>query len=161
MRALHYYLEHRFDEAIAQSRKALARDPQTYLAYLYLSASHAARGDYAAGLEAARQATTLTGGAVPDLFVTACNYALMNDRTRADATIERLHALGRTRYVDPFHFVAIHAYLGDTDRAFAWLERSYAARSYWMTSLKVHPVVDSLRGDARFVAMLRRMQLEE
>ena len=34
-------------------------------------------------------------------------------------------------------------------------------QTYLAYLLKVHPVVDSLRGDARFVAMLRRMHLEE
>ncbi len=160
LRAMHLYLEHRFDDAVAEAQEALARDPRTYLAHLYLSVTHAARGDYQAGLAAGQRATALTGGAVPDLFVTACNYALMNDRPRTDALLARLHALSRTRYVDPFHFVAIHAYLGDTDQAFAWLDRSYQQRSYWMTSLKVHPVVDALRGDSRFAAMMRRMRLE-
>jgi tetratricopeptide (TPR) repeat protein len=160
VRALHYYLEHRFDDAIAEARKAIAIDPQTYLAYLYLSMAHAAKGDYDAGLEAARQATALTGGAPSDLFVAACNYALMNDRPTAEATLARLQAQGRTRYIDPFIYVAIHAFLGDTDRAFEWLERSYVERSYWMTGIRVQPVVDSLRGDPRFAEMLRRMQLD-
>ena len=84
----------------------------------------------------------------------------MNDEAALSASIARLRAFGRTRYVDPFHYVAIYAYHGDTEQAFAWLARSYEQRSYWMTSIKVHPVVDSLRGDPRLTAMLRRMKLE-
>jgi hypothetical protein len=54
----------------------------------------------------------------------------------------------------------INAYLGDKSRAFPYLERSYVERSYWMTTLRVHPVVNSLRADPRFAAMMRRMNLE-
>lgn len=84
----------------------------------------------------------------------------MNDRASAERILARLRAMRRERYVDPFHFVAIYAYLGDTTRAFAYLERSYAERSYWMTTLKVHLVVDSRRADPRFADMMRRMKLD-
>ncbi len=160
VRALHYYLEQRFDDAIAQANRALDADPDTYLAHLYISVAHAARGEPAEGIEAARRAAALTGGAVPDLFVLGCNYAVANDRVNAGRVLERLVALSRGRYVDPFHFVAIYAYLGERDRAFEFLERSYAERSYWMTTLKVHPVVNALRADPRFAEMIRRMKLD-
>jgi hypothetical protein len=97
---------------------------------------------------------------VSDLFVAGCNYAVMGDRANATRILDRLTALGRGRYVDPFLFVAIHTYLGDRHRAFEFLERSFAERSYWMTTLRVHPVVNSLRGDPRFAAMLGRMGLD-
>jgi hypothetical protein len=41
------------------------------------------------------------------------------------------------------------------------MEKSYAEKSYWMTSIKVHPVVDSLRSDARFAEMLQKMNLND
>jgi tetratricopeptide (TPR) repeat protein len=160
VRALHLYYEHRFTDAISQGERVIARDPDAYLAHLYLSVANAAQGDYAAGLEAGRRASALTGGAVPDLFVLACNHALLNDRPATAALLQRLRGMERKRYVDPFHFVAIYAYLGEPERAFEYLETSYARRSYWMTTLKVHPVVDSLRADPRFAEMLERMKLE-
>ncbi len=160
VRALHYYLEQRFDEAIAQAERALAAEPDTYLAHLYIAASHAAKGETEAGLAASRRAAALTGGSVSDLFVAGCNYAVSGDRANALRIVDRLTALGRGRYVDAFLFVSIHAYLGDRDRAFEFLERAYAERSYWMTTLRVHPVVNSLRGDPRFPELLQRMGLD-
>ncbi len=159
LRALSYYLEHRYAEAIAQADAALAMDPHTYLAWLYASASHAARGDHVAGLEAARRAAALTGGDLSDIFVAACNHAVGHQRADAEAMLRRLQSFERTRYVDPFLFVAVYAYLGETDRAFDALQDAYRERSYWMTSLKVHPVVDGLRGDPRMAAMMARMRL--
>ena len=102
----------------------------------------------------------LSGGAQSDIFVMACNQALLNDRPAALTLLNQLLTLRRTRYIEPFQFVGIYAYLGDTERAFEWLERAYEERSYWMPTLKVHPMVDSLRGDPRFAALLARMRLE-
>jgi serine/threonine protein kinase/TolB-like protein/tetratricopeptide (TPR) repeat protein len=158
--ALHAYYEHRFPDAIARATRVLEADPTTYLAYLYLSVSHAAQGQHAEGIAAAEKASALTGGSTSDLFVLACNYAVKNDREATFRVIDRLLAIARGRYVDPFLFVAIYAYLGDRDRAFEWMERAYAERSYWMTSLRVHPVVNALRGDPRFAVMMQRMKLD-
>jgi hypothetical protein len=50
--------------------------------------------------------------------------------------------------------------MGDKDQALAWLEKAYARRSNGLTSLKVNPAYDLLRGDQRFENLLRRVGLE-
>ena len=45
--------------------------------------------------------------------------------------------------------------------AFQWLERAYTEHSNLMTTLKVDPVFDGLRGDARFQEMETRVGLRE
>lgn len=161
VRALHYFYEHRFDDTIRQSENVIAKDANAYLAYLYLSIAHAVKGNYTAGIAAGEKAGAISGGDVPDLFVSGCNYALKNDRAKTNEILNKLKIIGNRRYVDSFHFVTIYAYLGDKEKAFEYLKKSYAEKSYWMTSIKVHPVVDSLRSDARFTEMLRKMNLEE
>ena len=48
---------------------------------------------------------------------------------------------------------------GDTGQAFAWMEKCYATHSTMMTSLKVNPDYDELRGDPRFAGYLGRVGL--
>jgi tetratricopeptide (TPR) repeat protein len=160
VRALHYYLEHRFDDAVAEGRRAIERDPTTYLAWLYVSASYAALGKHEDGLAAGHAAGKLTGGHVPDWFVLGLNYALMNDRARTERVLKQLRTAAHEHHVDPFLFVALYAYLGDKRMALDSLERAYEERSYWLPTMKVHPVVDSLRGEPRFEEMMRRMKLD-
>jgi serine/threonine protein kinase/tetratricopeptide (TPR) repeat protein len=160
VRALHYFYEHRLDDTIAQSRMVIEKDSSAYLAYLYYSVAQADKGNFDEGIAAAQKAIDLMGGGPSDLFVLACNYALANDRAKTDAVLAKMQALSKQRYVDPFFFVVIYNYRGEKDRAFAYLEKSYAEKSYWMTSIKVHPVLDALRSDPRFARMLKKMKLD-
>ena len=52
---------------------------------------------------------------------------------------------------------AIYAGLGDKDRAFEWFERAYEERSALMAFLKVDPGLKTIRADARFADLLRRV----
>jgi hypothetical protein len=51
----------------------------------------------------------------------------------------------------------IYAALGDTNETFKWLETSYREHGEWMVLLMVDPRFDSLRDDARFQDLMRRM----
>lgn len=49
--------------------------------------------------------------------------------------------------------------LGETDHAFDWLERAVDERAGLLIYLKVEPMFDRVRGDARFTRLMRRLQL--
>jgi serine/threonine-protein kinase len=46
------------------------------------------------------------------------------------------------------------------DRAFEWLDRAYEERSAWLRYFKLEPRLDPPRCDARFTALLERLQLD-
>lgn len=56
-----------------------------------------------------------------------------------------------------FNLACIHAGLGDRDAAFKWLEQAYQDRK--ITQLKVEPLLDSIRGDPRYLVLLRKTGL--
>jgi hypothetical protein len=49
--------------------------------------------------------------------------------------------------------------LGWNDQALEYLAKAHQERSGWITYLKVDPRLDPLRGDVRFVDLLRRVRL--
>ncbi len=161
IKALQYFYAHRFDRAIEQSQMVIQKDPDVYLAYLYLSTSQSAKGNYAAAIEAGQKAAALTGGAPPDLFVLGVSYALMKDENKTNEILTKLENLSHEQYVDPFLMVVIYALRGDKDKAFAYLDKSLTEKSYWMTTLKVMPFVDGLRSDPRFAQMLQKVNLND
>jgi hypothetical protein len=60
----------------------------------------------------------------------------------------------------PFNLAVIYGGLGDNGRALTWLEKAYEERSPSLNLLKLSPAFTSLRGDARFDAMVRGLDME-
>ncbi len=59
-----------------------------------------------------------------------------------------------------FFSACINAQIGDKDKAFEYLEKSYQERELWMAYLQVEPRLDSLRGDLRFNELVKRVALK-
>jgi hypothetical protein len=70
-----------------------------------------------------------------------------------------LRQLSSTRYVSPYSVALVHCGLGDRDQALAWLEKAYVERSDYMPYLNREPMLDGLRSDPRFAALVRRVGL--
>ncbi|MGI9036259.1 MAG: winged helix-turn-helix domain-containing tetratricopeptide repeat protein [Pyrinomonadaceae bacterium] len=160
LKALQLGYEHRFEKSIAQSKMVIGKDPNNLLAWLYLSSTEAMRSNYAEGIKAGEQANVIAPDAPSGLFVLACNYARMNNAAKTDEILVKMQSMSNRQYVDPMLFVVIYEYLGDKNKAFAYMDKSYAEKSYWMTSIKVNPAFDGLRSDARFSEMLKKMNLD-
>jgi len=63
--------------------------------------------------------------------------------------------------VDPRPMVMAYVSAGKMTEAFAWLDRCYRERCTMLTNLKVDPLFDPLRGDPRFMELLRRVGFEK
>jgi TolB-like protein/DNA-binding winged helix-turn-helix (wHTH) protein/cytochrome c-type biogenesis protein CcmH/NrfG len=61
----------------------------------------------------------------------------------------------------PFAIAYLYARLGDTEAAFAWLRKSDDAHQADLVSINVDPAFDALRSDARFLDLLRRLNLSD
>jgi TolB-like protein/DNA-binding winged helix-turn-helix (wHTH) protein/Tfp pilus assembly protein PilF len=90
------------------------------------------------------------------------DLAYINGRSgrqeQARRAVEKLKQLYRPEQ-DPKLFVLAYLGLGDKEQAIAWLERAYAQHSNELTTLKVDPAYDPLRGDPRFQELLHRVGL--
>jgi tetratricopeptide (TPR) repeat protein len=58
-----------------------------------------------------------------------------------------------------FQIAEVHAFRGDNDAAFAWLERAYAQRDGGLSEIKGDPLLRNLESDPRHAAFLQRMRL--
>lgn len=80
-------------------------------------------------------------------------------KSEARRVLAQVEEISKRRYVPPYWLAAVHAGLGDQDRAFEWLEKAYEDRTVFMTFLKVDPVMDVLRPDPRYADLVRRVGL--
>jgi hypothetical protein len=73
--------------------------------------------------------------------------------------IEGKGAERHERPIVPVATASVYAFIGRRDDAIRWLEIGFADRFPEMVFVKVHPLLFELRGDPRFVDLVRRMGL--
>ena len=152
------YYARRYDEAIAQCRKTLERDPHFALAdfslyQIYAQKKMISEMDQALGqmLVSGQEGLQILGPAPGDAIVGRVAKA-----RKELVELQRLEAQGKKL---AYSIAVVYASLGDRDQAFHWLEVTYRARDGSLILLKTDPAIDPLREDPRFAELLRKMNL--
>jgi hypothetical protein len=68
--------------------------------------------------------------------------------------------LSTQRYTSAFAMAVAYAGVGDREQALSHLEAAFDERSDTMAVIRVYPVLDSLREEPRFKALLRKVGVE-
>ena len=58
-----------------------------------------------------------------------------------------------------YRIAQVHAWRGESEPAFEWLDRAYARHDLALRVVKIDPILRNLHGDPRFTAFLRKMNL--
>jgi TolB-like protein/DNA-binding winged helix-turn-helix (wHTH) protein/Flp pilus assembly protein TadD len=161
--ARQYYLSRQYDKAIAQCQVVLEID-STYLpARTQLALAYEQKGMQAEAVSAMEQTRKLAGEKTDLPMVHALlahAYALAGRPADAQTELNVLTDIGRRRYVPPSYLAIVHLALGDKEKAFEYLNKSYQDRSEQVLYLGVEPIVDPLRSDPRFDALLKQVGLK-
>ncbi|HKW16194.1 MAG TPA: winged helix-turn-helix domain-containing protein [Terriglobales bacterium] len=86
-------------------------------------------------------------------------YGRSGRAKEARNALEKVEALNQHQTLDPGILLWANLGMGNKKQTFFWMEKAYAQHSNILTTLKVDPAFDSLRGDPRFQAMLERVRL--
>jgi tetratricopeptide (TPR) repeat protein len=149
-----YYYARQYDRAIEQYHKTLDIDRSAAGAELFLARALVQKGLYEEALVALRQIMWVT---VEPRSTMAYAYAVSGQRAQATRVLADLLELARREYVPRYHIAIIYAGLNDRDQALDWLEKAYEERDQWLCQLKVEPMLDGLRSEPRFQALLNRI----
>ena len=63
----------------------------------------------------------------------------------------------RGEYVPAWGYFMAYLRLGDNEQAFAWLAKTVEERSWFALQIKVNPLLDPLRSDPRFEALVGKL----
>jgi hypothetical protein len=63
--------------------------------------------------------------------------------------------------VSAYNIAEMHAYRGEIESAFEWLERAYRQHDGGMIFLRIDPMLSPLRGDSRYKVLLAKMKLAD
>jgi TolB-like protein/DNA-binding winged helix-turn-helix (wHTH) protein/Tfp pilus assembly protein PilF len=161
--ARQYYLSRQYDKAIAQCQVVLQMDSAYLPARTQLALAYEQKGMLTEAVSAMEQARKLAGEKTDLPMVHALlahAYALAGRRANAQSELNVLMAIGQKRYVPPSYVAVVYLALGDKNKAFDYLNKSYQDRSEQLLYLGVEPVVDPLRSDPRFDALLKQVGLK-
>jgi TolB-like protein/Tfp pilus assembly protein PilF len=150
-----YYRNGRLAEAEAEFRRALEISPTFLWAHWSLGTVLLTAGRLDAALSQMQQATPDCAG---DLGL-ALVYHAMKRKVESDAALARATKGYAQRWA--YGIAEVHAYRGELDQAFAWLDRAYRQKDVMLYRVKVDPLLRNLEPDARYKTLLRKMKFPE
>ena len=155
-----YYLQRNYEHSIAQFRKVLEMNPQYYLAHAMMAPVYMQTGHFAAALECYAKAREADANSKFVDSLEAMTLATAGHRKQAEEMLAVILRRSAHEYISPVSIAYICTALGDFDAAFGHLDRAIHDRDPNILGLKSNPIFDGLREDARYHALLKKMQLE-
>jgi tetratricopeptide (TPR) repeat protein len=158
-----YYLAHRYDEAIAKGIEVTSLFPSFPQAKLFLGWAYQATGDTEKAIEEYEkaldrefltEALASLGNAYAELKKDKAALALLKE-------LDRAKSIHKIAYVSAYNRAMLLAGFGNRKKkdCLGALEYAFKQRSSWLVYLNVEPRLDSLRGEADFKSLVRRVGL--
>jgi eukaryotic-like serine/threonine-protein kinase len=152
-----YYFARQYDQAIEQLKRTLDLDPSFVPAHTVLGSAYLQKSANQQAFAEFEKALSIAPGNTQVLWRLGYANAVTGRRAEAQKVLDDL---SKKKYVPAFVTAIIYTGLGQRDKAFQWLEKSYEEHDSGPLSLvKVYPIFDPLRSDPRFADLLRRMNL--
>jgi TolB-like protein/Tfp pilus assembly protein PilF len=152
-----YFSARRYDEAEAQVRKTLEIDPQFFLAHYYLGEVLQFKGRLTEAIAEFQKAFELNNDPY-SLAMLGQGYARNGQKDEAQKILARLNEEAKSHYIAPYALALVQIALGDKDHAIEELERAYSeGETNYLFAIKVDPMLDNLRGDSRFEALVQKV----
>lgn len=147
----------RYDEAIEILHKTLEMDQTFPPTHYWLAYYFSNKGMYREAIAESLEAIRLGGDSPTDQIYLGATYAKAGERMKAREILKRLQT--SKEYISPMELAVLCVALGEREQAFAALEKAYGAHDLQLQYLVIEEGFDSLRGDSRFVDLLRRVGL--
>lgn len=152
----------RSQEALAQTRVTLDLDPNFAPVHQTLGWIYLKSGKPQEGVQEFRRALQLS--AANDIYLRsdlAFACAVTGKRSEAQKALAKFKTLHDHGLAPSGSLAVIYGALGETDQAFAWLEKAYQERDPELTYIKVGRRFDPLRNDPRLQQLAHRMGLPD
>jgi TolB-like protein/Flp pilus assembly protein TadD len=151
-----YIFAHRYQDAIVILQRILKRDPGFTPAHDYLAATYIRTGELDLADQEAHTFQRLTGNDGKIRAVQMERSSRQGDRAAQRRELLRsIHDPNLT----PFHLAAVYFAMGDKENGYAALDQAVELHEWWLITLPVEDVFDSVREQPRFRAIEARVGL--
>ena len=154
-----YYYARRYDQARYHLTRAIAMNPTAEETYRVFGLTLAQLGDWPEAERVIREGMDLADTNSYTIATLVYVLGRAGDRARAEALLQDLEQRARADYVSPVAFATAWIGLGNLSKALDWAERAWEERRGWLVYFGVNPIVDPLRGEPRFQALLGRLRM--
>lgn len=145
------------DEAISRLAKTLELDPNYRPANMFVSRAYTLKGMFGESIEATSRARESSPESSEPIAYSAYAFVRSGKISEGRDALAKIQDLSRSHYVPPYNIALAYNAVGDTEKAFDYLEKGLSDRDVRMVFLKVEPNWQNLHSDSRFVALLKRM----
>jgi len=156
-----YFFLRDYDRARSQFAKLVELHPGYAAAHEYFGDACQMSGMLAEAIIQWRAALSLSGEpeqarVVEETFAASGFDAAV--RALARKQLERLQEkTAHGQHVPAYHYMMAYMRLGDTEQAFSWMAKTVEEPSWFALQLRVNPLLDPLRSDPRFEALLSQV----
>ena len=150
-------LQRDYKQAMRHYHEVLELDPLFYKGFSAIGRAYIQQAAYHEAIEVLQRALGLAPGIPNIMSALGQAHALAGNRADALRILSELEEIAKVRHVGSACFAIVHLGLGENDRALDWLEAGCQEKETPMSALGVHPLYDSLRGEPRFQALVRRV----
>jgi len=151
----------RFEEGVKASKLAIELDSNSYPGYRGLGLSLASLNKYAEAIEALSTAVELSSRQLLPLVELCWVYSIADKMTEAQKIMDELILRSQTEYVSGVFLCCVAFYNKCYDKSIEYLELAFEQRDCTLIGMKVSPITASIRTDARFQSLLRRMNFPD
>jgi serine/threonine protein kinase/Tfp pilus assembly protein PilF len=157
-----YYYSHQYDLAIEALQKTGEMDPNFIEVSFFLGSAFLEKSMFEQALEEYQREKKLSKGLSINRAETyiGITYARMGKRFEAKKILDSLQNQAKERDVSSWFLACLNFILGENDQGFKYLEEAYEDRDSDLIVIATTPILDSVRPDQRFKAMLKKMNLE-
>ena len=152
-----YLYARRYDAAETQARKTLEIDSRSFVAHYYLGEALQLTGRLKEAIPEFQRAVELNNDPY-SIAMLAQAYARNGQTEEARKLLAYLNEMAKSAEVPEYALAVAYTSLGEKERAIEALEHGFAGgnKSY-LFLLPGDPILDDLRGDPRFEALVRKI----
>ncbi len=153
-----YFHAGHLEKAIKILQRTVEMDPTFPFTHLFLAYIYMQKSMYEEALNEMQKETNLPKAILdPQIGIV---YARMGRREEALQVLDKWTELSTQEFISPYGLALLSFALGEKELGFQWLEKAYEERDVWTAYIKIDFLLDSVRTDPRFKAILKKMNLE-
>ncbi len=153
------YYARRYDESIAQFKRALELDDEVPSVWGQLWLAYEMKGDYDSAFDTKIKMMTANNDEDVDEYKRIYETEGMPGIWRK--ALEQSKLEEQKPRANFYATARLCIYLGDKEQAFHYLNKTFESRQFQMAMLNIDPVLDSIRGDPRFDELVRRVGISQ